>query len=223
MSSKKRAVVLLSGGVDSAVTAAIAKDEGFELYLLHFDYGQRTEIKERSCFTAIGKVLRAKRQEIANIRFLEFVGHSSLTDPKIPVPRSESDGIPNTYVPFRNGIFLSLAAAWAETVGAEAIFVGAMQEDGPGYPDTTEHFIRSMEETINIGRKPESACRIVAPIIHMKKHEVITLGAKLLVPFGMTWSCYTSEDIACGVCQSCRMRRRAFEKAGLKDPIRYRV
>lgn len=219
----KRAVVLLSGGVDSTVTAAIAKEQKYELFLLHFDYGQRTEIKERSCFAAIGKVLRAKRQEITNIRFLEWIGHSSLTDPKIPVPTGDPDGIPSTYVPFRNGIFLSLAAAWAETVKAEAIFIGAMQEDGPGYPDTTAEFIESMEKSINLGRRPDSACKIITPILHMNKADAVKLGAKLLVPFGMTWSCYSTEDIACGLCQSCRMRRRAFEEAGIVDPIRYKI
>ncbi|MCD6501252.1 7-cyano-7-deazaguanine synthase QueC [bacterium] len=220
---KKRAVILLSGGVDSAVTTAIAKRDGYELYMLHFDYGQLTENKERSCFTAIGKVYKAKKQEIANVQFLKWIGHSSLTDPKLHVPTGEIDGIPNTYVPFRNGIFISLAAAWAETVGAEAIYLGAMQEDGPGYPDTTAEFIEAAEAAINLGRRPESACRIVAPIIHMTKAEVVKLGAEMLVPFGMTWSCYTNEDVACGVCQSCKMRRQAFEEAGIKDPIRYRV
>ncbi len=223
MSHTERAVVLLSGGVDSTVTAAIAKNRGYELFLLHFDYGQRTELKERSCFAAIGKVLKAKRQEITNVRFLEWIGHSSLTDPRIPVPTEDPSGIPNTYVPFRNGIFLSLAAAWAETVAARAIFIGAMQEDGPGYPDTTEEFIASMEKAINLGRRPESECRIIAPIIHNTKAEVVKIGAELLVPFGMTWSCYSSEGVACGICQSCVMRRRAFEKAGIKDPIRYKV
>ncbi|MCK5833943.1 7-cyano-7-deazaguanine synthase QueC [bacterium] len=223
MSHNNRAVVLLSGGIDSTVSAAIAKKEGYDLFLLHFDYGQRTEIKERSCFTAIGKVFRAKRQEITNVRFLKWIGHSSLTDQKIPVPFCDPEGIPNTYVPFRNGIFLSLAAAWAETVGAKAIFIGAMEEDGPGYPDTTAKFLESMEKSINLGRKPESACKIIAPLIHLSKSEVVTKGAKLLVPFGMTWSCYKSEDIACGLCQSCTMRRRAFKEAGIKDPIGYRV
>ncbi len=218
----KRAVVLHSGGIDSTVTAAVAKKEGYELYMLHFDYGQRTEIKERSCFAAIGKVFKAKRQEIANVKFLHWIGHSSLTDEHIPVPEGEPKGIPSTYVPFRNGIFLSLAAAWAETIKANTIFIGVMDEDGPGYPDTTEAFIESMEKAINLGRKPESACKIMTPIVHMSKAEVVKLGIEMLVPFGMTWSCYESDDIACGVCQSCIMRKRAFEEAGLKDPIRYR-
>ncbi len=226
MSGKKRAIVLHSGGIDSTVTAAIAKRDGYELYLLHFDYGQLTEIKERSCFTAIGKVFKAKKQEIANVKFLKWIGHSSLTDPKLHIPTNSDDyneKIPNTYVPYRNGIFISLAAAWAETVGAEAIFLGVMQEDGPGYPDTTEEFILAAENAINIGRRPESACKILTPIIHMTKAEVVKLGIELLVPFGMTWSCYTNDEVACGVCQSCIMRLRAFEEAGFEDPIRYSI
>lgn len=218
----KRAVVLHSGGIDSTISAAVAKRDGYELYMLHFDYGQRTESKERSCFAAIGKVFGAKRQEISNVRYLHWVGHSSLTDEHIPVPHGEPEGIPSTYVPFRNGIFLSLAAAWAETVHAEAIYIGAMEEDGPGYPDTTESFIVAMEKAINLGRRPESKCKIVAPIIHMTKVEVIKLGIELVVPFGMTWSCYENEDVACGECQSCIMRQKAFAEAGMKDPIPYR-
>ncbi|RKZ30089.1 7-cyano-7-deazaguanine synthase QueC [bacterium] len=224
MSKKpKRAVVLHSGGIDSTVSAAVARRDGYELYMLHFDYGQLTESKERSCFAAIGKAFKVKKQEIANVRFLKWVGHSSLTDEHIPVPTGEPEGIPTTYVPFRNGIFLSLAAAWAETVKAQVIYIGTMEEDGPGYPDTSEKFIEAMQKAINLGRKPESKCRIIAPIIHLTKAEVIKLGAELLVPFGMTWSCYKDEDIACGVCQSCIMRRRAFREAGIKDPIMYRV
>jgi len=221
--NKKRAVILHSGGVDSAVATAVARKDGYELYMLHFDYGQLTEIKERSCFAAIGKAFGAKKQEIANVKFLKWVGHSSLTDPHIPVPTGEPEGIPSTYVPFRNGIFISLAAAWAEVVKAEAIYLGVMEEDGPGYPDTTGKFIEAMENAINLGRKPESRCRLVTPIIHLSKTEVVKLGAELLVPFGMTWSCYKDEEIACGVCQSCIMRRRAFREAGIKDPIQYRV
>ena len=223
MGRGKRAVVLHSGGVDSTVTAAIAREEGYELYMLHFDYGQLTESKERSCFAAISRVFEAKRQEITNIRFLRWLGHSSLTDPHIPIPSGLQDGIPTTYVPFRNGIFLSLAAAWAEVVGAVSIFIGVMEEDGAGYPDTTEDFILDMEKAINTGRKPESRCTISTPIIHLSKADVVKRGAELLVPFGMTWSCYKSEDLACGVCQSCIMRRKAFEEAGLKDPLSYRV
>ncbi len=218
----KRAIVLHSGGIDSTVTAAVAKRDGYELYMLHFDYGQRTESKERSCFAAVGKVLGVKRQEISSVRYLQWVGHSSLTDSHIPVPHCETDGIPTTYVPFRNGIFLSLAAAWAETIHADAIYIGAMEEDGPGYPDTTEAFIEAMEKAINLGRRPESHCRIAAPIIHLSKAEVIKLGIELVVPFGMTWSCYESEDEACGECQSCLMRKRAFAEAGMKDPIPYK-
>ena len=130
--------------------------------------------------------------------------------------------IRDSYVPFRNGIFLALAAAWAETVHAEAIYIGAMEEDGPGYPDTTEAFVEAMEVAINLGRRPESHCKIAAPIIHMSKTEVIKLGIELVVPFGMTWSCYESEDKACGECQSCLMRKRAFAEAGMKDPIPYK-
>jgi len=219
----KRAIVLLSGGIDSTVAAAIAKRDGYELYTLHLDYGQRTEIKERTCFAAISRAFKAKKQKIENVKFLKWLGHSSLTDTNIPIPTDDDSDIPNTYVPFRNGIFISLAAAWAEAVEAEAIYIGAMEEDGPSYPDTTEKFIKAMEKAINLGRRPQAECCIVAPIIHMKKYEAIELGAKLLVPFGMTWSCYKDEDIACGVCESCIMRREAFKKAKIKDPIRYRV
>jgi len=222
MTAKKRAIVLHSGGIDSTVAAAVARDGGYELNLLHFDYGQRTEHRERTSFAAIARAFDAKGREIADVQFLQMVGHSSLTDYKMPVPEGTSGGIPTTYVPFRNGIFLSLAAAWAEALKAEAIFVGVMEEDGPGYPDTTEDFVNKMQQAIDSGTKPESKIEIKAPLVHMSKTEVVKLGAKLLVPFGMTWSCYQDQDIACGVCQSCIMRKKAFEEAGITDPIRYR-
>ena len=218
----KRAVCILSGGMDSSVAAYIAKKEGYDLIAVHFNYGQRTEAKELEAFRKIAKSLNAKTYEI-DLPFFKQIGASALVDESIDVPTEGiKPGIPVTYVPFRNGIFLSIAAAIAEKEGAEAIYIGVVEEDSSGYPDCREEFIQKMQEAINAGTKPETNIEIKTPLIHLKKEDIVTVGAKLGVPLEFTWSCYQNSDEACGVCDSCRLRLKGFEKAGLKDQIPYR-
>ncbi len=208
--------------MDSSVAAYMAKKEGYEIIALHFNYGQRTEGKELEAFRAIAKSLEAKTYEI-DLPFFKQIGASALVDESIAVPTEGiKPGIPVTYVPFRNGIFLSIAAAIAEKEGAEAIYIGVVEEDSSGYPDCREEFIQKMQEAINAGTKPETKIEIKTPLIHLKKEDIVTVGAKLGVPLELTWSCYQNSDEACGVCDSCRLRLKGFEKAGLEDKIPYR-
>ncbi len=218
----KKAVCILSGGMDSSVAAYIAKKEGYEIIALHFNYAQRTEAKELEAFRAIAKSLEAKTYEI-DLPFFKHIGASALVDESIAVPTGGiKPGIPVTYVPFRNGIFLSIAAAIAEKEGAKAIYIGVVEEDSSGYPDCREDFIRKMQEAINAGTKPETKIEIKTPLIHLKKEDIVTVGAELGAPLELTWSCYQNSDEACGVCDSCRLRLKGFEKAGLEDKIPYR-
>ncbi len=218
----KRAVCILSGGMDSAVASYIAQKDGYEIVALHFNYGQRTEAKELEAFGAIAKSLDAKTYEI-DLPFFKQIGASALVDKSIAVPVDGiKPGIPVTYVPFRNGIFLSIAAAIAEKEGAEAIYIGVVEEDSSGYPDCREEFIQKMQEAINAGTKPQTKIEIKTPLIHLKKEDIVRVGAQLGVPLELTWSCYQNSDEACGVCDSCRLRLKGFEKAGLKDKIPYR-
>ncbi len=218
----KRAVCILSGGMDSAVASYIAQKDGYEIVALHFNYGQRTEAKELEAFGAIAKSLDAKTYEI-DLPFFKQIGASALVDKSIAVPVDGiKPGIPVTYVPFRNGIFLSIAAAIAEKEGAEAIYIGVVEEDSSGYPDCREEFIQKMQEAINAGTKPQTKIEIKTPLIHLKKEDIVRVGAQLGVPLELTWSCYQNSDEACGVCDSCRLRLKGFEKAGLKDKILYR-
>ncbi len=219
----KKAVCIISGGMDSAVASFIAKRDGYEIVAVHFNYGQRTERKELEAFEAIAKVLGAKTYVI-NLNFFKQIGASALVDTNIPVPEEGiKPGIPVTYVPFRNGIFLSIAAAIAEKEGASAIYIGVVEEDSSGYPDCRESFIDAMQKAINLGTKDETHITIQTPLIHLKKEDIVGLGAKLGVPLERTWSCYQSEDAACGVCDSCRLRLKGFQKAGLKDKIPYKT
>ena len=218
----KKAVCILSGGMDSSVAAYMAKKEGYKIIALHFNYAQRTEAKELEAFRAIAKSLEAKTYEI-DLPFFKQIGASALVDESIAVPTEGiKPGIPVTYVPFRNGIFLSIAAAIAEKEGAEAIYIGVVEEDSSGYPDCREEFIQKMQEAINAGTKPETNIEIKTPLIHLKKEDIVTVGAKLGVPLELTWSCYQNSEEACGVCDSCRLRLKGFEKAGLEDRIPYR-
>ncbi len=218
----KKAVCILSGGMDSAVASYIAKKDGYEIVALHFNYGQRTEAKELEAFRAIAKSLDAKTYAI-DLPFFKQIGASALVDESIAVPTDGiKPGIPITYVPFRNGIFLSIAAAIAEKEGAGAIYIGVVEEDSSGYPDCREDFIRKMQEAINAGTKPETIIGIKTPLIHLKKEDIVEVGAKLGVPLELTWSCYQDNERACGVCDSCRLRLKGFEKAGLEDKIPYR-
>ena len=219
----KKAVVILSGGMDSTTAAFIAKKERFEIIPLHFNYGQRTEKKELESFNKICEYLGITNKYIIDIPFFKQIGASALVDETLEVPTDGiKPGIPITYVPFRNGIFLSIAAAIAEKEGAEAIFIGVVEEDSSGYPDCREEFIENMQKAINSGTKPETKIEIKTPLIHLKKEDIVKKALEVGVPLELTWSCYKEEDEACGVCDSCRLRLKGFEKAGIKDPIKYK-
>lgn len=219
---KELAVVLASGGMDSAVTVAIA-NESYRLAMLHLNYGQRTEKRELRAFDDLGKFYRAEKTLVVGVEHLKQIGGSSLTDAAIEVPTAElsNPGIRSSYVPFRNANLLSIATSWAEAIGAAKIFVGAVSEDGSGYPDCRREFYDAFERVIAAGTKPETSIRIVTPIIHLKKSEIVKGGMELGVPFELTWSCYQREDLACGICDSCGFRLRGFQKAGVEDPIPY--
>ena len=219
----KKAVVILSGGMDSSTAAFIAKKEGYELIPLHFNYGQRTEKKELKSFNDICDYLNLQNKYIIDIPFFKQIGASALVDENIEVPVDGiKPGIPVTYVPFRNGIFLSIAAAVAEKEGAKALFIGVVEEDSSGYPDCREEFIKNMQRAINSGTKPHTHIQIKTPLIHLKKEDIVQKAIEVGVPLELTWSCYKEEQKACGVCDSCRLRLKGFAKAGIKDPIEYK-
>ncbi len=219
----KKAIVILSGGMDSSTAAFIAKKEGYEIIPLHFNYGQRTEEKELESFNKICDYLKLQNRYIIDIPFFKQIGASALVDENIEVPIDGiKPGIPITYVPFRNGIFLSIAAAIAEKENAKAIFIGVVEEDSSGYPDCREEFIKNMQKAINSGTKPKTHIEIKTPLIHLKKEDIVKKALEVGVPLEYTWSCYKNEDEACGVCDSCRLRLKGFEKAGIKDPIKYK-
>ena len=218
----KKAVCIISGGMDSALGAKIAQIEGYELIALHFNYGQRTEKRELKSFRKIVKKLNCLESYEIDLDFFKQIGASALTDSSLEVPiDGVEDGVPITYVPFRNGIFLSIATAIAEKHGAEALFIGVVEEDSSGYPDCRDSYIKSMEESINLGTKDETKLEIKMPLVHLKKSEIVKKSIELGVPLEDTWSCYQNEDKACGVCDSCRLRLNGFEKAGVDDPIQY--
>lgn len=218
------AVVCVSGGMDSCVTAALAA-RTHRLAFLHADYGQRTEDRERASFHRLADHFRAVHRLVADFPALGSIGGSSLTDRAIPVREGEPEkgSVPTSYVPFRNAHLLSAATSWAEVLGAEAVFVGAVAEDSSGYPDCTPGFYRAFQDVVDLGTRPETRIRIVTPVIAMSKAEIVREGLALGAPFAMTWSCYQSEDVACGDCESCRLRRRGFAEAGAKDPLPYRA
>jgi len=218
-----KAVVILSGGMDSTTAAFIAKNERYEIIPVHFNYGQRTERRELKAFNDICDYLNLDNRYIIDIPFFKQIGASALVDESIEVPIDGiKPGIPVTYVPFRNGIFLSIAAAVAEKEGAEAIYIGVVEEDSSGYPDCTEEFIKNMQKAINSGTKPETNIEIKTPLVHLKKEDIVKTAIKYNVPLELTWSCYQNEDEACGVCDSCRLRLKGFEKAGIRDKIPYK-
>ncbi len=219
----KKAVAIVSGGMDSAVALAIAKSQGYELITLHFNYNQRTQKKELECFQKLSKALNATNSYVIDLPFFEQIGASALTDHSIDVPTvGIQDGVPVTYVPFRNGIFLSIASAIAEKEGAKAIYIGVVEEDSSGYPDCRESYIKAMQKAINLGTKDDTNIEIKMPLVHMKKSQIVKKALELDVPLEFTWSCYKNEDEACGVCDSCRLRLNGFSEAGLKDPIPYK-
>jgi len=218
------AVVCVSGGMDSAVTAAIAAADHV-LAFLHANYGQRTEGAELRSFHALADHFAARHRLVVDFSALRAIGGSSLTDSSIPVregPPAEGV-IPTSYVPFRNAHLLAAAASWAEVLGARAIFIGAAWEDSSGYPDCRPVFYQAFEEAIRQGTRPETEIRIVTPVIGLTKAEIVRKGIELTVPFEKTWSCYQSEDRACGVCESCSLRLKGFAEAGSRDPILYRA
>lgn len=219
------AVILVSGGMDSCVTAAIANQESESLAFLHISYGQRTENRERKAFNDIAEFYGVEKRLDISIEHLAKIGGSSLTDKNIAVTEADlqSKEIPASYVPFRNANMLSIATSWAEVLGAGAIYIGAVAEDSSGYPDCRPVFYEAFQKAIDAGTKPETHIQIRTPIIHLSKAEIVKKGIELNAPLHLSWSCYRNEDLACGTCDSCALRLRGFEQAGVKDPIPYVV
>lgn len=226
-----KAVVLLSGGMDSCVCAAIAcqKHGASNLALLHASYGQRTEKRESRAFQEIADFYAGGERLIIHLDHFRAIGGSALTDPSIPIPENElvlpgaGNALPVTYVPFRNAHFLSTAVSWAEAIGAAAIYIGAVAEDSSGYPDCRPEYYRVFQELIRVGTKPETQIEMVTPVIEMRKSEIVRTGLELGAPLHLSWSCYQGEEEACGACDSCLLRLRAFAEAGVADPIPYRL
>ena len=221
MKDTQRAVVLLSGGMDSCVCAALAVRD-HDAAAVHVSYGQRTEEREREAFSAICDRLGIRKRLLVRNQALAAIGGSALTDSNIAVPESHVIGkdIPVTYVPFRNAHFLAVAVSWAEVLGAGKIYIGAVEQDSSGYPDCRPAYYQAFNQVVKLGTK-EGRIEIVTPLIQLRKAEIIRLGLELGAPLDLTWSCYSREDRACGVCDSCVLRLRAFREAGSADPIPY--
>jgi 7-cyano-7-deazaguanine synthase len=217
------AVCLVSGGMDSCVTAAIAREENAELAFLHISYGQRTEARERRAFDELADFYGVTRRLAVSIEHLARIGGSSLTDESIPVTQVNLSAkeIPTSYVPFRNAHLLSIATSWAEVTGAQRIYIGAVAEDSSGYPDCRPEFYEAFQQVIDRGTRPATRIEIVTPVIFMLKSEIVRRGIELGAPLALTWSCYSGEELACGDCDSCALRLRAFHAAGVPDPIAY--
>lgn len=221
-----KAIVLLSGGMDSCVTTAHAIKDGHTVYALHVNYGQRTQARELKAFHDICDHYAIEHRLVVDISHLAAIGGSSLTDRKMEVPSSEqrtaNSTVPNTYVPFRNANILAIATSWAEVVEAKHLYIGAVEEDSSGYPDCRDVFFRAFEEVIRTGTKPDTAITIETPLIHLSKGQIVRSGIELQAPLHLSWSCYSNEDLACGVCDSCALRLKGFAEAGAEDPIGYR-
>jgi 7-cyano-7-deazaguanine synthase len=217
------AVCLVSGGMDSCVTAAIARAENAELAFLHVSYGQRTEAREHRAFVALADRFAVTRRLAVSIESLKAIGGSSLTDTNLPVTEANLTAmeIPTSYVPFRNAHLLAIAASWAETIRARRIYIGAVAEDSSGYPDCRPEFYQAFQMAIDAGTRPETKIEIVTPVIDLSKADIVRRGLELGAPLELTWSCYAAEDRACGRCDSCALRLRAFREAGTSDPIPY--
>ena len=223
-SEKDIAVIAVSGGLDSCVTAAIAKQD-FKLAFAHFNYGQRTEKRELKAFNDLADYFTVDKKLIIDISHLSEIGGSSLTDKKLEVSPADlsSKEIPTSYVPFRNANILAACVSWAEVLKAKAVFIGAVEEDSSGYPDCRADFFSAFEKMVQLGTKPSTSLEIKTPIINRTKEEIIKLGIELNAPLHLTWSCYKSEEKACGVCDSCALRLRGFKQAGFEDNIPYDV
>ena len=222
--STKKAICILSGGMDSTLSSYIAKKDGFEIIAVHFNYGQRTQDRELKAFRDICEDLEILEKYEIDIPFFTQIGASALTDKNIDVPTGGIEaGVPITYVPFRNGIFLSITAAIAEKEGATAMYIGVVQEDSSGYPDCTDSFINDMKKAINQGTKEDTHIDILTPLVHLSKAQIVQEALRLNVPLEHTWSCYKEETEACGVCDSCRLRLNGFKIANQIDPITYKA
>ena len=220
----KKAICILSGGMDSTLASYMAKNEGYDLVAVHFNYGQRTQERELKAFRDVCKSLEIENKYEIDIPFFSQIGASSLTDKSIEIPTSGiEEGVPSTYVPFRNGIFLSIASAIAEKEGAQALFIGVVQEDGSGYPDCTNSFIGKMLAAINQGTKESTKISIQTPLVNLMKEDIVRKALELDVPLKLTWSCYQEEKEACGLCDSCRLRLNGFALANTIDPIPYKA
>jgi 7-cyano-7-deazaguanine synthase len=231
MTDQRKAVVLLSGGMDSCVCTAIAREQhgARNIALLHAGYGQRTQKRERRAFEEIADFYGVKDRLVVQLDHFRTIGGSALTDQTIAVPENElgsarpgNSEIPVTYVPFRNAHFLSVGVSWGEAMGAGAIYIGAVAEDSSGYPDCRPEYYQTFQELIRVGTRPETQIEIITPVIRMKKSEIIRRGIELGAPLHLTWSCYQGEEAACGTCDSCLLRLRAFAEAGVADPIIYK-
>lgn len=223
---KELAVCLVSGGMDSLVTAAIANEAHEHLAFLHLNYGQKTEKKELECFNKIADHYHVDKtlRKVIDVTFLKQIGGSSLTDDGIDVKKfhGDSDLIPDSYVPFRNTHIISMAVSWAEILGAKKIYIGAVYEDSSGYPDCRPSYYEAINNLIKQGTK-KGDIEVITPVIYLKKDEIVKKALSLKAPLEFTWSCYAKEDKACGVCDSCALRLRGFQKAGLEDPISYEI
>lgn len=212
----------MSGGMDSTLCATLALKEGYEVVALHFDYNQRTMKREKRAFNEVCDFLGIKNRLNLDVNFIAKIGANALTDRTLDIPKDGlSDEVPKTYVPFRNGIFISIAAALAEKEGADALFIGVVEDDSSGYPDCRSDFIKAIERAINLGTKDETKLEIKMPLVGLSKAQIVAKSLEFNSPLHLTWSCYESDDEACGLCDSCRLRLRGFELAKAKDPIKY--
>ncbi len=223
MSAKNLAVVLLSGGLDSCVTMAIAREK-HNVALLHVGYAQRTQTREYNSFRSIARYYKVPETRTLAIEldFFRKIGGSSLTDPDIPVDKDNTNAdMPTSYVPFRNTHLLSIAVSWAEVIKADKVYIGAVQQDSPDYPDCRAEYYEAYNKLVEVGTKPSTNIKVVTPLLNMSKSEIVKKGIELAAPLQLTWSCYERSDKACGCCQSCLLRMKAFEEAGVKDKIHY--
>jgi 7-cyano-7-deazaguanine synthase len=219
----ERTICLVSGGLDSCVTAAAAHYEGLELAFLHVNYGQLTHKRELKAFHAIADFFKVAQRLVVDLDHLRIIGGSALTDRDIPLPAGDiaREGIPLSYVPFRNANLLAAATSWAEVIGARYLHIGAVEEDSSGYPDCRQAFFEAFGDMIRQGTKPETVIEIATPLIRLSKKEIVLRGVELRAPLHLTWSCYQNENKACGKCDSCLLRLRGFDLAGVEDPLEY--